>query len=61
MAVASDVPDVVLTPADIPSADLSQPFESHTMLALRWWLFCRGISAPSSWKKKKLIDRLAHL
>ena len=33
MAVASGVPDVVLTPADIPGADLSQPFESHTMPA----------------------------
>ena len=32
MAVA---PDLVLTPADIPGADLSQPFESHTMSALR--------------------------
>ena len=57
MAVASGVPDVVLTPADIPGADLSEPFESHAMPALRWWLLCRGISAPSSWKKKKLIDR----
>ena len=57
MAVASGVPDVVLTPADIPGADISEPFESHTMPALRWWLLCRGISAPSSWRKKKLIDR----
>ena len=36
MAVAPGVPDVVLTPADIPGADLCQPFESHTMPALRW-------------------------
>ena len=57
MAVASGVPDVVLTPADIPGADISEPFESHTMPALRWWLLCRGISAPSSWRKKKLIER----
>jgi len=44
MAVASGVADVVLTPADIPGADLSEPLESHTMPALRWWLLCRGIS-----------------
>ena len=31
MAVASGVPDVVLTPADIPGADLSQPFERAVM------------------------------
>ena len=57
MAVASGAPDLVLTPADIPGAEFSQPFESHTMPALRWWLLCRGISVPSTWKKKKLIDR----
>ena len=57
MAVASGATDLVLTPADIPGADLSQPFESHTMPALRWWLLCRGICVPSTWKKKKLIDR----
>ena len=34
MAAASGVPDVVLTPADIPGADLSQPFETYTMLVL---------------------------
>ena len=60
MADASSVQDMVLTPADIPGADLSQPFDSHTMPALRW-LLCRGISAPSSWKKKKLIDRFAYM
>ena len=34
MAIAAGVPDVVLTPADIPGADLSELFESHTMPAL---------------------------
>ena len=38
MAIASGVSNVVLTPADIPGADLSEPFKSHTMPALRWWL-----------------------
>ena len=46
-----------LTPADIPGAELCEPFESHTIPALRWWLLCRGISAPTSWNKKKIIDR----
>ena len=53
MATTSGAVDVVLTPADIPGADLSEPLESHTMPALRWWLLCRGITAPASWKKKK--------
>ena len=43
MTVAYDVPDVVPTPAEIPSADFSQPFENHTIFALRWWLLCRGM------------------
>ena len=57
MATTSGAVDVVLIPADIPRADLSEPLESHTMPALRWWLLCRGITAPASWKKKQLIDR----
>ena len=43
---------VTLGPADIPGADLEQPFEMHAMPALRWWLLCRNIRAPSSWKNK---------
>eukprot|EP00731_Ephydatia_muelleri_P024343 Em0016g614a len=46
------------TAADIPSADLAAPFDKHTVPALRWWLLCRGICAPGSWNKKKLIDRI---
>ena len=49
--------DVILTEADIPGANLSEPFERHTIPALRWWLLCRGISVPRSWNKAKLIAR----
>ena len=48
---------VVLLPTDIPGAELSKPWEQHTMVALRWWLLCRGISVPTAWKKAKLIER----
>ena len=34
---------VVLTAADIPGADLSEPLEYHAVQALQWWLLCRGI------------------
>ena len=56
-ASTSTVIEVQLTPADIPGADLSEPYESHTIPALKWWLLCRGIKAPSSWKKNQLIQR----
>ena len=49
---------VTLSPEDIPGAILSKPYEKHTMPALRWWLLCRGIKAPASWRKRALIDRL---
>ena len=52
-----DIPLVVLSVADIPGADLREPFEKHTVAALRWWLLCRGFKAPTSWKKQQLIDR----
>ena len=57
MAAGSSDPHVALTAADIPGADLAAPFDKHTVPALRWWLLCRGICAPGSWNKKKLIDR----
>ena len=53
----SNIADITLTPEDIPGASLSQPYEVHTVSALRWWLLCRGIKAPSSWKKQVLIDK----
>ena len=48
---------VDLVPSDIPGAELSKPWEQHPMVALRWWLLCRGISVPTTWKKAKLIER----
>ena len=49
--------EVTLELADIPGADLKEPFEMHAMPALRWWLLCRGIKIPSSWKKQEVMDR----
>jgi len=55
--MATNAVEVTLEPADIPGADLKEPFEMQAMPALRWWLLCRGISTPSLWKKQQLIDR----
>lgn len=49
--------EVALTAADIPGAELSEPWEKHPVAALKWWLLCRGIKAPTSMRKKELIDR----
>jgi len=61
MADSGNVPDtrtvVELTEDDIPGAGLSEPLESHTVPALKWWLLCRGIKVPSSWKKQQVIER----
>ena len=32
--MASTVPEVLLTPSDIPGADLKEPFQAHTIPAL---------------------------
>ena len=53
--MASTRPEVVLTPSDIPGADLKEPFQAHTIPALRWWLQCRGISVSASSKKEFII------
>ena len=52
-----DSSTVDLVPSDIPGAELSKPWEQHPMVDLRWWLLCRGISMPTTWKKAKLIER----
>ena len=36
--MATDIQQVTLSPADIPGADLSEPFNRHTVPDLRWWL-----------------------
>ena len=45
-----------LTEEDIPGAVLCEPLEAATVHSLKWWLLCRGIQCPSSWKKAQLID-----
>ena len=49
--------EVTLTEDDIPGAKLSKPYNKHTISALRWWLLCRGIEVPTSWKKQQILDR----
>ena len=54
---SSQAAAVELTESDIPGALLSEPIESHTIPQLRWWLLCRGLKVPTSWKKQQLIAR----
>jgi len=51
------LPSYELTEDDIPGAALSEPLESATMHALKWWLQCRGVQVPSSFKKAQVIER----
>ena len=46
-----------LVEEDIPGASLTELFESYTITELCWWLLCRGISAPKSWKKAQVLSR----
>ena len=55
--MVSTVPEVLLTPSDIPGADLKEPFQAHTIPALKWWLQCRGIAVSASSKKEFIIKR----
>lgn len=48
---------VTLSESDIDGASLKEPFEKHTVSELRWWLLCRGIVAPTSFKKQQIIDK----
>ena len=48
-----------LTEEDIPGAVLNEPLESATVHALKWWLLCRDIRVPSSWKKSQVNERCA--
>ena len=56
-AIGVTTATVTLDPSDIPGAVLKEPYEAHAMPALRWWLLCRGIKVPVSWRKKQLIKR----
>ena len=55
---SSEVEVIALTATDIPGAELSEPLDKHPVVALQWWLLCRGIKVATSVKKKELIDRL---
>ena len=48
---------LTLTEDYIPGALLREPFECYTVAELRWWLLCRGITVPASWKKVHIIKR----
>ncbi len=50
-------PPVVLMEDDIPGASLKEPFESHTMEELRWWLLCHGLTVPSSLRKVDVVKK----
>ena len=54
---ASQAAAVELTKSDIFGVCLDEPMDHHTMPQLKLWLMCRGIKAPSSWKKENLVDR----
>lgn len=58
--LSASAEEVVLLPADIPGAELSEPLEKHQVAALRWWLLCRGIKVSTSVRKKDLVERLAN-
>ena len=55
MATVSN--DILLVETDIPGASLSEPFETHTVSELTWWLLCRGVTVPKSWKKAQIVCR----
>ena len=43
VTTSSSPVSVCLSAADIPGAYLSEPYETHAVPALRWWLLCRGL------------------
>ena len=61
MAAGVDTTELSLTAKDIPGAELGEPFEQHQVPKLKWWLLCRGIKTPSSWKKAQIVTRLVFL
>ena len=56
-ACGSDVVAVTLTEEDIPGARLDEPFERYNIPELKWWLLCRGVTAPTSCKKQQITAR----
>ena len=43
--MSAGLPVVTLTDSDIPGSHLDEPYDKHTVAALRWWLLCRGVKA----------------
>ena len=41
---------LILMEEDILGASLKEPFESCSVAELGWWLLCRGITTPITWK-----------
>ena len=54
---SATLPQITLTPADVPGAELKQPFQNHTIPALKRWLECRGATVPASWKKAQIVSK----
>ena len=48
---------IKLIAEDIPGAKLEEPLARHGVSALQWWLICRGIKTPSTWRKSQLINQ----
>ena len=38
---------VIFTPADIPGAKFSEPWDKHPVASLHWWLLCRGVKVAT--------------
>ena len=49
---------IVLTEDIIPGASLDyDKIETYTVAELKWWLKCRDVHPPTSWRKAQLIDK----
>ena len=56
--MAEATPTVVeLDEASVPGAFLSKSLQSHNVAALRMWLLCHDVQAPTSMTKNQLIER----
>ena len=53
--VGTELSLVQLTERDIPGAALEEPLEGHTVPALRWWLLCHSIQAPTRGKSPSTL------
>ena len=56
---SNDAIKVELLGENIPGATFCAAFEGNTVSTIKWRLLCRGINAPSSWKKPQVSTRNA--